>query len=64
LGGGRDLVVRTPVHGESYGREAQILRNPELFAAHGAFVTKAEAAQWGEQHKAAQRGFLECQVGT
>ena len=46
-------------HGESYGWEAQILHNGELFAAHGAFVTKAAAVQWGqEQRRGAEKGFL------
>src|SRR5262245_62134573 len=29
-------------HGETYGWEAQILRNGELFAAHGSFVLKGD----------------------
>ena len=46
--------------GESYGWEAMILRNNELFAAHGAFVTKAAAVEWAaEQRKDAEKGFLE-----
>jgi hypothetical protein len=47
-------------HGESYGWEALILRNGELFASHGAFVTKAAAVQWAEeQRRGAEKGFLE-----
>jgi len=47
-------------HGESYGWEAMILRDGELFSARGAFVTKAAAVQWGEElRKDAGRGWLE-----
>jgi hypothetical protein len=46
-------------HGESYGWEAQILRDGELFAAHGAFPLKGDAIGWAEeQRKDAQRGWL------
>jgi hypothetical protein len=47
-------------HGETYGWEAQILWNGELFAAHGAFVLKGDACRWAvERRKHAERGFLE-----
>jgi hypothetical protein len=47
-------------HGESYGWEATILRNGELFAAQGAFVSREAAVRWAEeQRKDAERGFLE-----
>jgi hypothetical protein len=32
-------------HGESYGWETMILRNGELFAARGAFITQAAAVE-------------------
>jgi hypothetical protein len=35
-------------HGESYGWEAQILRDGELFMAHGAFPLKGDAIRWAE----------------
>jgi hypothetical protein len=38
-------------HGESYGWEAQILRDGDLFAAHGAFMTRAAAMQWADLEK-------------
>jgi hypothetical protein len=47
-------------HGESYGWEAQILREGELFVAHGAFVLKSDAIRWAEeQRKDAERGWPE-----
>ena len=47
-------------HGESYGWEAQILREGELFLGHGAFVLKGDAIQWAEaQRKDAEHGWLD-----
>jgi hypothetical protein len=47
-------------HGESAGWEATILRNGELFTAHGAFVSKAAAVQWAEeQRREIERGWLD-----
>jgi hypothetical protein len=46
--------------GESYGWEAQILRDGELSFGHRAFVTRAAAVVWAEeQRKESERGFLE-----
>jgi hypothetical protein len=42
-------------HGESFGWEAQILREGDLFGAHGAFVTKQDAIRWADE----QRGDIE-----
>jgi len=47
-------------HGESYGWEATILREGELFASHGAFVMKQDAIDSAEeQRKDAERGIVE-----
>jgi hypothetical protein len=47
-------------HGESYGWEAMILGDGELFAGRGAFLTKAAAVAWAEgQRPAAAAGWLE-----
>jgi len=45
-------------HGESYGWEAQILRDGELFGGHGAFVTKAAAVQWANELRREIEGGL------
>jgi hypothetical protein len=60
VGGRRALVLcELRFHGESYGLDAQILRNGELFTDH-AFVLKGDAIRWGEeQRKGAERGFLQ-----
>jgi len=47
-------------HSESFGWEAQILREGELFMARGAFVTKAGAIRWAEEErKDVEREFVE-----
>jgi hypothetical protein len=47
-------------HGDSYGWEAQIPRNGELFATDGAFTIRAAAVEWGQERRTdAKRGFLE-----
>ena len=46
--------------GESYGWETTILRDGELFVAHGAFPLKGDAIRWAEeQQQEAERGWLE-----
>jgi len=40
-------------HGESYGWEAQIFEQGELWVAHGHFVTRALAVQWAELERRA-----------
>ena len=42
-------------HGESYGWEARIFEQGELFTAHGRFVTRAMAVQWAQE----MRNFFE-----
>jgi hypothetical protein len=42
-------------NGESYGCEAQIFEQGELFTTHGRFVTRAMAVQWAEE----MRNFFE-----
>jgi hypothetical protein len=42
------------------GWEAQILREGELFTAHGAFPTRDAAVRWAEEQRtAAERGYIE-----
>jgi hypothetical protein len=49
--------VKLRSHGESYGWEALVLRDGELFMSRGAFAVKDDAIRCAEERKDAERGF-------
>jgi hypothetical protein len=58
--GGVTWSAELHFRGESYGWEAQLLRDGELRLAHGAFVMKQDAIGWAEdQRKDIGRGILD-----
>jgi hypothetical protein len=47
-------------HGESYGWEAQFFESGEVYATHGAFVTRELAERWAvATRRAIERGALD-----
>ena len=49
--GGAPTACELRFHGESFGWEAQILKDSELFYSRSAFITKAAAIEWANAER-------------